>query len=90
MIVCTVRGEGGFHAISDALNLARAIGKIDKDDIENIKEVFGAYQVEMLERGRQAAKLSEEALSKKRELGAAEFYSAWGRPMGLLPDEDDA
>ncbi|KAI0906005.1 putative monooxygenase [Ustulina deusta] len=84
------RGEGGFHAISDALNLARAIGKIDKDDIENIKEVFGAYQVEMLERGRQAAKLSEEALSKKRELGAAEFYSAWGRPMGLLPDEDDA
>ncbi|TGJ81059.1 hypothetical protein E0Z10_g7711 [Xylaria hypoxylon] len=81
------RGEGGFHAISDALNLARAIGKIDKDDIDNIKDVFGPYQVNMLERGSKAAKLSEETFSKKRDVGDAEFYMAWGRPMGLLPDE---
>ncbi|KAI0420493.1 putative monooxygenase [Xylaria grammica] len=84
------RGEGGFHAISDALNLARAIGKIDKDDIENIKEVFGPYQVNMLERGKEAARLSEEAFSVKREVGSSEFYMAWGRPMGPLPDEDFA
>ncbi|KAF2967000.1 hypothetical protein GQX73_g6577 [Xylaria multiplex] len=84
------RGEGGFHALSDALNLARAIGKIDKDDIENIKEVFDPYQVQMLERGREAAKLSEEAFSRKREVGGTEFYMAWGRPMRPLPDEDYA
>ncbi|KAI0966546.1 putative monooxygenase [Xylaria arbuscula] len=82
------RGEGGYHAISDALNLARAIGKIDKDNIENIKEVFGPYQVEMLERGREAAKLSEEAFAKKRVTGGPEFYTAWGRPMRPLPEED--
>ncbi|KAJ8129759.1 hypothetical protein O1611_g3873 [Lasiodiplodia mahajangana] len=81
------RGEGGFHAISDALNLARAIGEIEKDDVENIKRVFGAYQTQMLERGNEAAKLSEATFAKKREVGGAEFYSAWGRPMGLLPEE---
>ncbi|KAI8954420.1 putative monooxygenase [Xylaria longipes] len=84
------RGEGGFHAISDALNLARAIGKIDKGNIENIKEVFGQYQTKMLETGKAAAKLSEEAFAKKREVGGAEFYTAWGRQMGPLPDEDIA
>ncbi|KAI1753911.1 hypothetical protein F4782DRAFT_494367 [Xylaria castorea] len=84
------RGEGGFHAISDALNLARAIGKIDKGNIENIKEVFGPYQTEMLERGREASKASEEAFAKKREVGGTEFYVAWGRPMAPLPDEDIA
>ncbi|KAI0454783.1 putative monooxygenase [Xylaria acuta] len=84
------RGEGGFHAISDALNLGRAIGKIDKGNIENIKEVFGPYQTEMLERGKAAAKLSEEAFAKKRDVGGGEFYTAWGRPMGPLPDEDIA
>ncbi|KAJ8122869.1 hypothetical protein ONZ43_g1042 [Nemania bipapillata] len=81
------RGEGGFHAISDALNLARAIGSIDKEDIKNIKEVFGRYQVQMLERGCEAAKLSEEAFAKKRDAGGAEFYTAWGRAMGPLPEE---
>ncbi|KAI3332361.1 putative monooxygenase [Xylariaceae sp. AK1471] len=84
------RGEGGFHAITDALNLARAIGKIDKDNIDSIKEVFGPYQTEMLERGAKAARLSEEAFAKKREVGGSEFYTAWGRPMGILPAEDDA
>ncbi|KAI1275657.1 putative monooxygenase [Xylaria sp. FL0933] len=84
------RGEGGYHALTDALNLARAIGKIDKDDIESIKKVFGPYQVEMLERGSKAAKLSEEAFAKRMgfEGGDAEVSYGWGRPMGPLPDED--
>ncbi|KAI0506468.1 putative monooxygenase [Xylaria bambusicola] len=82
------RGEGGYHAISDALNLAKAISKIDKDNIESIKEVFDPYQAKMLERGREAAKLSEEAFSKKREVGSTEFYYAWGRRMSPLPEED--
>ncbi|KAI1112812.1 putative monooxygenase [Nemania sp. NC0429] len=82
------RGEGGFHAISDALNLARVIGKIDKHNTENIKEVFDAYQAKMLLTGKAAAKLSEEQFAKKRELGGPEFYTAWGRPMAPLPDED--
>ncbi|KAI1174890.1 putative monooxygenase [Nemania sp. FL0916] len=81
------RGEGGFHAITDALNLARAIGKIDKDNIDNIKEVFGPYQEEMLERGAAAAKLSEEVFESKREFGRGEMYTAWGRPLGPLSDE---
>ncbi|KAI0802847.1 putative monooxygenase [Xylaria sp. FL0064] len=82
------RGEGGFHAITDALNLARAIRKVDKDDIESIKKVFGPFQVEMLERGSKAAKLSAEAFAKKLEFEDGEVYHAWGRPMAPLPDED--
>ncbi|KAI0544686.1 putative monooxygenase [Xylaria curta] len=84
------RGEGGFHAITDALNLARAIGRIDKSNIENIKELFGPYQAEMLERGKAASKASEEAFAKKREVDGPDFYTAWGRQMGPLPDEDFA
>ncbi|KAH8157261.1 hypothetical protein CIB48_g10982 [Xylaria polymorpha] len=84
------RGEGAFHAISDALNLARAIGKVDKGNLEGIKELFGPYQQEMLERGKEAAGLSEEAFAKKREVGGGDFYTAWRRPMGLLPEEDIA
>lgn len=42
----------------------------------------------MLETGKAAAKLSEEEFAKKREAGGPEFYTAWGRPMGPLPEED--
>lgn len=84
-----VRGEGGFHAITDALNLARAIGKIDKNDgVEKIKALFGPYQDEMLARGKEAARLSEENFAKKRQVGSEEFYYGWGRRMAPLPDEE--
>ncbi|KAI0861853.1 putative monooxygenase [Xylaria cubensis] len=86
----TLLGDAAHAMTPYALNLARAIGKIDKGNIENIKEVFGPYQTEMLERGKAASQASEEAFAKKREVGGPEFYTAWGRIMGPLPDEDIA
>ncbi|KAI0145111.1 putative monooxygenase [Xylariaceae sp. FL1272] len=81
------RGEGAYHAITDALNLARAIDKVDKDDVESITAVFGPYQEEMLTRGAVAAKASEANFAKKREVGGKDPLYAWGRPIGPLPDE---
>ncbi|KAI8629198.1 putative monooxygenase [Xylariaceae sp. FL1651] len=84
------RGEGAFHAITDALNLARALDKINVDDIGNIKQVFGAYQEEMLQRGAKAAKLSEGNFARKREVGGGDPIHAWGCPLAPLPDEDNS
>ncbi|KAI1331017.1 putative monooxygenase [Xylariaceae sp. FL0255] len=81
------RGEGAFHAVTDALNLARAIATVDKDDTASIKAAFGPYQEEMLERGREAAKASEMNFSVKREVGGSNPIIAWRRPVGLLPEE---
>ncbi|KAK7978102.1 monooxygenase [Apiospora saccharicola] len=61
------RGEGGCHAMQDALKLARAVASIaDKDDAESIKTVLGAYQKEMIKRGSEAARLSDTQLDQER------------------------
>ncbi|KAK8039631.1 hypothetical protein PG993_008042 [Apiospora rasikravindrae] len=60
------RGEGGCHAMQDALNLARALASIeDKTDTESIKSILGAYQKEMLKRGSEAARLSDTQLDEE-------------------------
>ncbi|KAI0202354.1 putative monooxygenase [Astrocystis sublimbata] len=84
------RGEGAFHAISDALELSDAISKVDKNDINSIKNAFDPYQDKMLRRGREAARLSAEAFAKNRDVKSADTYSAWGRPMLPLPEEEIA
>ncbi|KAK6220661.1 hypothetical protein LQW54_002106 [Pestalotiopsis sp. IQ-011] len=53
------RGEGGYHAMRDAIMLSKAITKMKKHDMEHIKNTLGHYQEEMLERGREAARLSQ-------------------------------
>ncbi|KAK8086462.1 FAD-dependent monooxygenase cctM [Apiospora phragmitis] len=64
------RGEGGCHAMQDALNLARALASIeDKNDAESIKTILGAYQKEMLKRGSEAARLSDTQLDQPRRRG---------------------
>ena len=52
------RGEGGNHALQDALNLARAIAK---SDVHNLSDHIREYQDEMLARSRIAVKKSREA-----------------------------
>ncbi|KAK9772520.1 putative fad binding domain protein [Seiridium cardinale] len=60
-----VRGEGGCHAIQDALSLARALTRINKYDDQGIKAIVGCYEKEMLERGAEAARLSQAAFAKE-------------------------
>jgi hypothetical protein len=58
LITILVRGEGGSHAMQDALNLTRAIGRSTESDIlVNLK----SYQDEMLQRGVQAVEGSRNA-----------------------------
>ncbi|KAK6844479.1 monooxygenase [Apiospora arundinis] len=64
------RGEGGCHAMQDALNLGRALAAIeDKNDIASIKTILGGYQKEMLKRGSEAARLSDTQLDEPRPRG---------------------
>ncbi|KAK8129710.1 hypothetical protein PG999_002090 [Apiospora kogelbergensis] len=67
------RGEGGCHAMQDALNLARALAAIeDKNDVASIKTILGGYQKEMLKRGSEAARLSDTQLDEPRPRGMFE------------------
>ncbi|KAH7018073.1 uncharacterized protein B0I36DRAFT_435462 [Microdochium trichocladiopsis] len=79
------RGEGGCQAIEDALKLARAVEKMDKNDIGSIKSTMDSYQREMLARGGKAARLSAEVLSKDSD---SSERVVGGRPIELLSREE--
>ncbi|KAH8675418.1 hypothetical protein BX600DRAFT_534880 [Xylariales sp. PMI_506] len=81
------RGEGGSHAIRDALNLARALAKIDKTSEGSRKKIIGAYQQEMLERGGKAASLSSAAFDEKKDPKQAQARYIAGHPARPLPRE---
>lgn len=78
------RGEGGCHAMQDALNLARAVERMDKMDRASVVEGLRAYQEEMLARGNQAVRLS--AVQFDEEMDANSRVVA-GRPLEMLPRE---
>lgn len=78
------RGEGGCHAMQDALNIARAVEKMDKSDRASIVEGLRAYQEEMLARGALATRLS--ATQFNEEMDANSRVVA-GRPLEVLPQE---
>lgn len=78
------RGEGGCHAMQDALNLARAVETMDKADRASVVEGLGAYQEEMLARGAKATRLS--ATQFEQDMDANSRVVA-GRPLEVLPQE---
>lgn len=53
-----VRGEGGMHAIEDALKLSEALGQIDLTDPNAITTAIAGYHAEALGRGAEAVKKS--------------------------------
>ncbi|KAI1114017.1 FAD/NAD(P)-binding domain-containing protein [Nemania sp. NC0429] len=61
------RGEGGVHAIRDALNLSEALSLIDLDGLEDVGPTLGRCQVEILERGSAAVRLSRTAAKNNEE-----------------------
>jgi 2-polyprenyl-6-methoxyphenol hydroxylase-like FAD-dependent oxidoreductase len=56
-----VRGEGGAHAIRDALNLSKILGQVDISDSRALFEAIGTYHAEILERGVEAVRKSRVA-----------------------------
>lgn len=81
-----VRGEGGVHALRDALKLSRAIAKIASREAthEHIVQEFDEYQKEMLERGSTAVRLSRQAGSPGTAAGP---IVTWGQESRELPQE---
>ncbi|KAI0401463.1 FAD/NAD(P)-binding domain-containing protein [Xylaria palmicola] len=59
------RGEGGVHAIKDALNLSEALSRVDFEDLADIRLKLGSYQREVLERGNAAVRLSRSASNRQ-------------------------
>ncbi len=74
--------------MQDALNLARAIAKMNMDDEQGWKRIIGEYQKEMLERGSNAAKLSRQASNPGTIVRERGPLYVWGRPAVPLPEEN--
>ncbi|KAI2631412.1 putative monooxygenase [Hypomontagnella submonticulosa] len=72
------RGEGGVHALRDALNLGKAIGQLNSTSYHDIKAALGPYQQEVIERGVPAVLASRNAY-KTNAGGGGKFYG-WGKP----------
>ncbi|KAJ8131141.1 hypothetical protein O1611_g2488 [Lasiodiplodia mahajangana] len=80
------RGEGGVHAIKDALNISSAFSQIDLKDLTNIGPALGPFQQEILERGAAAVKLSRNAGSNNRQVQNAMVI--WGHVAKPIAEEN--
>lgn len=74
----TVKGEGGVHALIDALSLGRAISRIKAR--ENIEEALAEYTKEVLSRGSGAVRGSR-AVTDQRMGQRGGAIHAWGRQV---------
>ncbi|KAI1104555.1 putative monooxygenase [Jackrogersella minutella] len=81
------RGEGGFHALLDALKLGKTLAQLKTNDTAVVKKVLGEYQDEMLERGSKAAAWSSIAFDEAWSGENAGPRIVWGLPVVPLPEE---
>lgn len=73
-----VRGEGGCHAIQDALNLGRALSSSSKEDVT---AALPNFQKEMLQRGNEAVQRSRAVLG----IGSGtNTDTAWGQKFQFV------
>ncbi|KAF3064198.1 hypothetical protein GL218_02381 [Daldinia childiae] len=81
------RGEGGFHALLDALKLGKILTRLQTNNTDEITRVLGDYQDEMIERGSKAAEWSSIAFDEPWSGEDAGPRIIWGLPVVPLPDE---
>ncbi|KAK9776811.1 hypothetical protein AB5N19_10689 [Seiridium cardinale] len=79
------RGEGGVHAIRDALLLSKKLGEVNTQDTQSIVKAIDTYHAEVLERGVQAVRNSRGAhssntLTRPKHVG-------WGNTASPIPPE---
>lgn len=85
-----VRGEGGVHAIRDALNLGKVLGQINSNDTLEIKSLLGPYQKEMIERAipvAQASRMQGSRYVRSPDAGGEGKPIAWGHVPKPAPEE---
>ncbi|KAI1367080.1 FAD/NAD(P)-binding domain-containing protein [Xylaria arbuscula] len=79
------RGEGGMHAIRDALNLGKVIERLRGSFPNGSQSALESYHQEILERGGRAVELSRNAHKHNQEANAA--IMAWGSVATYIPEE---
>lgn len=81
-----VRGEGGIHAMRDAMSIAKTLVKVAEEGsaYEGWKTGVDEYQKEMLERGGKAVRLSRVAGDRSTVQQGGPRY-AWNQPATVLP-----
>lgn len=79
------RGEGGVHAMRDALELAEAIDKVGDGKGATAAEVIGSYQSDMMRRGLEAVRKSRGQVREDRK--PDEPWTMWGYPARPTPEE---
>lgn len=70
--------------MQDALNLARAIDRMDKGNLQSKNMILAEYQEEMLERGGRAAMLSDKQFERKIE---SETHALGGKQVKVVSQE---
>ncbi|KAI3325626.1 FAD/NAD(P)-binding domain-containing protein [Xylariaceae sp. AK1471] len=80
------RGEGGMHAIRDALHLGEVLDGIDLEAFENVRSTLESCQQEILERGNAAARLSRNASKNNQQ--AHSTIVAWGHVAKPTAEEN--
>lgn len=75
-----VRGEGGVHAIRDALVLSKVLGQINIQETPMVHKAIDMYHAEVMERGAEAVRKSRGAHSRN-----GDQVVAWGHTARPLP-----
>ncbi|KAI0475533.1 putative monooxygenase [Xylariaceae sp. FL0804] len=79
------RGEGGMHALEDALRLGKALGRVDMNETGSVEKELSAYQEEMLSRGVRAVRSSRDAL--RTVASTDQKLMSWGFELSPMPEE---
>lgn len=81
-ILGQVRGEGGVHAMKDALSLSRLLAQLAPSPTSSqCSQLIESYHKEMIPRGVEAVKLSRSAFGGKTR----SIPYAWGVPTKYIP-----
>ncbi|KAI1759682.1 putative monooxygenase [Hypoxylon sp. FL1150] len=83
------RGEGGVHAVRDALNLGKVFGQLHSNDTQEIESLLSLYQKEMIERAIPAVQGSrlQGSNSHSASTGGELKIIAWGQVPRNRPEE---
>ncbi|KAH8198843.1 hypothetical protein TruAng_007011 [Truncatella angustata] len=80
------RGEGGVHAIRDALLLAKHLSHVNIHDSQGLFQTIGEYHAEVLERGVQAVRASRGAFHGHGQ--GKPSIVGWGHTAVPIPEEN--
>ncbi|KAL3417499.1 early conidial development-2 [Phlyctema vagabunda] len=85
------RGEGGYHAFIDAMNISETLGRLNVDgkihDITTVKTAVGDFNSEMLERSVESVRSSRASYEEAKK--TVKNRQAFSYALKVLPEADD-